>query len=242
MSDTATVTIAEASHHGPIEEVFPDIFYVKGTVAMGPAMSICRCMVVIRENRELSLINAVRLNEEAEKELLALGEIKHLLKIGSHGMDNQYYIDKFKPTLWSREEPELGYSIDRVIDEGCELPFANAITFKFRNAKISEFPILLDRDGGILLTCDSVQNWTKADLKVGSFVGGLVTRLLGFLGPAKIGPFWLKFVTPETGPSLEADFERLLSLDFRHLLSGHGSPLLNEAKNALREQVKRTKF
>ena len=232
----------DSSYHGPIEEIFPDIFYVQGTVTMGPGVRITRSMIIIRENGELSLINAIRLGEEGEKRLESLGEVKHLLKIGSHGMDNLYYIDKYKPKIWSRKEAELAYEPDVCIEEGGSLPFSDAEIFKFQNATSPEFPILLQREGGILITCDSVQNWSKKDLKIGSFIGGIVTRFLGFLGPAKIGPMWLKTVSPKSGPNLSSDFDRLLALNFKHLLSGHGSPLIDDAKISLEKEVERVEF
>lgn len=235
-------TFAPASYHGPINEIFPDVFYVQGTVKMGPAVHITRSMVIIRENGELSLINAVRLGPEGEAELEKLGQVKHLLKIGSHGMDNAYYIDKYQAKMWSRKESGLSYKPDIIIEENGELPFSNATVFKFKNATSPEFPILLHKEGGILITCDSVQNWSKKDLKIGSFIGGIITRFFGFLGPAKVGPLWLKTVSPESGPNLSLDFDRLLKLDFKHLLSGHGSPLLNDAKDSLRKQVGKTIF
>lgn len=232
----------DPSFHGPINEIFPDIFYVQGTVTMGPGMRITRSMIIVRQDGELSLINAIRLGIEGEKELESLGKVKHLLKIGSHGMDDPYYIDKYKPKVWSRKEAGLSYEPDVIIEEGGDLPFANAEVFKFKNATSPEFPILLDRSGGVLITCDSVQNWSKKDLKIGSFIGGIVTRLLGFLGPAKIGPMWLKAVSPQSGPNLLNDFERLLTLNFKHLLSGHGSPLIDDAKAALKKEVGSVRF
>lgn len=235
-------TFPASSYHGPIREIFPDVFYAQGTVTMGPGVRITRSMVIIRENGELSLVNAIRLGPEGEAELEKLGQVKHLLKIGSHGMDNPYYIDKYQPKIWSRKEVELDYEPDVVIEENGELPFGNATIFKFQNATSPEFPILLHREGGVLITCDSVQNWDKKDLKIGSFIGGLVTRFLGFLGPAKIGPMWLKTVTDKSGPNLSPDFQRLLALEFKHLLSGHGSPLLNDAKNALEKEVSKVEF
>lgn len=234
--------LPEASYHGPIKEIFPDIFYVQGTVRMGPGVRITRSMTIVRENGELSLINAIRLSKEGEKELESLGQVKHLLKIGSHGMDNQYYIDKYNAKVWSRKEDDLAYEVDVFLEEGGSLPFQNAEIFKFKNATSPEFPILLKREGGVLITCDSVQNWTTSDLKIGSFVGGVVTRLLGFMGKAKIGPMWLKTVSPESGPNLSDDFSRLLTLDFKHLLSGHGSPLINDAKSCLEKEVSEVKF
>ncbi|CAM9984622.1 unnamed protein product, partial [Choristocarpus tenellus] len=41
----------------------------------------------------LTLVNAVRLKEKGEAQLLELGEVKHVLRIsGGHGMDDPYYV------------------------------------------------------------------------------------------------------------------------------------------------------
>lgn len=50
---------APASPHGNIEQLFWDIFWVQGSIRTGPAMSMNRNMVIIRQNHELTLINAV---------------------------------------------------------------------------------------------------------------------------------------------------------------------------------------
>ena len=63
-------------------------------------------------------------------------------------------------------------------------------------------------------------------------------RPMGFFTPCVIGPVWLKAVTPEGG-SLRPDFERILALDFDNLVSGHGTPKLGGAKEALRHNVEK---
>ena len=48
---------------------------------------------------------------------------------------------------------------------------------------------------------------------------------MGFFTPANIGPVWLQAAEPAA-----EDFNRLKTLNFRHVLCGHGQPLLNSAK------------
>src|SRR5688500_16275030 len=85
-----------------IKEIFPDVFQVEGGFRFGPGMWITRNMHVVRQGKELTLINSVRLCPEREADLLALGEVKHLLRIGEfHGADDPYYVHRFKPTLWA---------------------------------------------------------------------------------------------------------------------------------------------
>lgn len=59
---------------------------------------------------------------------------------------------------------------------------------------------------------------------------------MGFITPCVIGPMWLKASTPPGG-SLRADFERVLALDFDSLISGHGTPMIGGAKEALAKNV-----
>ena len=97
--------------------------------------------------------------------------------------------------------------------------------------------MILAQDGGILVTCDSVQNWPN--FSGCSLPAKLIMKLMGFLGAANIGPGWIKAAKPETSGQLAADFDRLLEKEFKHLLSGHGVPLRDSAHRDLRATVDR---
>jgi hypothetical protein len=86
------------------------------------------------------------------------------------------------------------------------------------------------------VTCDSVQNYERDPLI--STVGKIVMYPMGFFTPCVIGPIWLKAVTPPGG-SVRSDFERVLALDFDHLISAHGTPKVGGAKAALARNVER---
>ena len=92
--------------------------------------------------------------------------------------------------------------------------------------------------GNLLITCDSVQNWASTDGC--SFMGAVATHLMGFLVPAKIGPIWLKKATDGQPSRMWRDFNRLLGLDFRHLVAGHGNLLRDDAKGALARSCDKT--
>jgi hypothetical protein len=53
-----------------------------------------------------------------------------------------------------------------------------------------------------------------------------------------IGTFWLKAMTPK-GQSLRADFERLLKLEFKHLLGAHGRVCRDQAHEQVAAEVGR---
>lgn len=108
--------------------------------------------------------------------------------------------------------------------------------FRFELTKTPEVALLLERHGGLLITCDSVQHWAPSPLM--SVAASLATRVLGFRHPAQIGPPWRKRQTPEGG-SLRPDFERLAALPFRHLVWGHGGVARERAAEWLLASVER---
>ncbi len=115
--------------HGDIEEIGDDAFMLRGSIKMNPLVRITRNMGIVREGRELTLLNPVRVNEKVEAQLAALGEIKHIVRLGCfHGNDDPYYVEKFGATMWAQRggttytEP----AIDRELDSGQALPFVGA--------------------------------------------------------------------------------------------------------------------
>ncbi|MDP2343097.1 MAG: hypothetical protein Q8O67_19225 [Deltaproteobacteria bacterium] len=224
--------------HGPITEPWPNVFVVTGQFRFGPGVAIARNMIVVREGTELTLINSVRLSPEAERELEKLGTVKHLLRIGqAHGADDAWIMHKYQPTYWMPERMSAkgGLTADRKLDGA--LPIAGT-SFRFEKGKHDEVAVVLpgsSGEGGILVTCDSVQNWTSTEHCTP--IGGLITKAMGFLEPAKIGPIWAKLLTGGKIKELKPDFDRLLELDFDQLIAGHGSPLKGGAKAALQKQM-----
>ena len=80
--------------HGPIESIIEDVWYVTGSVQFKPLVRLPRNMVILRHGGLLAVINSVRLDAKGEEALDALGTVAHVLKIGFHGMDDAYYIDR----------------------------------------------------------------------------------------------------------------------------------------------------
>ena len=217
--------------HDPPEEVFPGIFLVRGSYAATSWMRFNRNMTVVKHGDELTLINSVRLMPEAERQLEALGEIRHVMRLAYyHGMDDRYYCDRYAAEFWgppgSRTRP--GPAVTRQIVTGGELPFPDANPYVLAASRHPEVVILLEREGGILLTCDSLQYYT--DYRFGSLVARIIMPLMGFpKGRIIVGPRWLKAMTPEGGNVL-TDFEHIGALRFRHLIPGHGSVCRDDAQ------------
>lgn len=238
-SSSGSVEYAPASPHDSIEEIFPDIFMVRGSIRLNAMMRISRNMGVIRHGGELTLVNPVRLEAAEETQLCTLGEIRRVLRLGPmHGFDDRYYLDRFRAELWAQEvsstypEPAL----DVRVDATTELPFAGARLFCFEGMTQWESALLIERDGGLLMTCDSIQNY--GDYRHNNWLARTLMPFIGFPKTTIIGPIWLKIMTPE-GRSLESEFRRLLESDFDHLLSAHGSLLRGGAQTAVEAAIGR---
>lgn len=225
---------------GSIEQVFDDVWWVWGTVKFAPGILFPRNMTIVRERGELVVIHPIVLPEDQQKKLEALGPIKHIVRLGAfHGMDDAKYIARYKPTAWAPPGVDCaaGACVDRELVPGAELPLADATVFSFESSRTPEVVIHLKRHGGLLLSCDSVQNWeTTAGC---STLGKAMARVMGFRGRACIGPGWRKFSEPKNGVGFARDFEQLLELDWKHLLTAHGPPMKDTAREDLRGSVAR---
>ena len=223
--------------HDPIEEIATDLFMVRGSVRMNALMRITRNMAIVRHQGELSLVNPIRLDEEGERRLLALGDIERILRLGPmHGLDDPYYVERFGAEFWAPGESETypEPKIEQKLAADRPLPFPDAELFAFEGTKQPESALLVRRDPGILLTCDAIEHY--GDYRHNTLLARLVMPLIGFPKTTVVGPIWLKIMTPEGG-SLKSEFERLLRLDFDRLLSAHGSLLETGAHDACERAV-----
>lgn len=221
--------------HGPITELFPDTFVVRSSIRVGPLVTINRNMIVLRQGGELTLVNAVRLTPEGEAALEALGTVRHVVKIGHfHTRDDAYVRNRYTGTYWAPSPADT--NAEKLID-GAPGPVARADVIVFEKAKSAEAALVVHQpEGGLLVTCDSVQHWDGTSGC--SLVGGLVLRQMGFLKRrATIGPIWAKQLTDGAPAALRPDFERVLAADFVHLISGHGALLRDEARRELTATV-----
>jgi hypothetical protein len=225
--------------HGKLEEIFPDVFFITGTmktVLMGADWHFSRNMTVVRDGDALTLINTVRLNDLELTRLDALGRISNIVKIASwHGHDDAFYKSRYDATLWavSGMQHAHGLITDRELLPGGEMPFRGCSVFAFRTTKLPECILHIDRAGGILVTGDSLQNWVAPD-EFFSDQSRKTMREMGFFQPANLGPLWMQVNEPKA-----EDFLRLRELSFRHVLCGHGAPLHNTAKEAYTERIHR---
>jgi hypothetical protein len=218
-----------AEPHGPLQELFPDVFFVTGTMSTvfdGVGWQFSRNMTVVRDNGALTLINSVRLDDEHLENLESLGEVKNVVRIGSmHGIDDAFYLDRYKPTYWAvpgMSHP-AGLVADRDLAPDAEPPFEGCSVFIFETTTFPEAILIADRAGGIAIASDALQNWTAPN----AFFSGETEermRSAGFFKKANVGPAWMQLAQPAA-----EDFARLQEHAYRHALCGHGDPLRDSA-------------
>ncbi len=227
--------------HGDIKEIFQDVFFVTGTNKIqheGADIQTSRNMVIIRRDSELTLVNTVRLNEEGLRKLEVLGRVAHIVRIGAfHGRDDAFYRNRYpEASLLALKGMtyEKGLQSDRNLIPGGAMPFPACSLFVFETSTLPEGILHIEREGGILVSCDSIQNITSTDEFYNLETARSFQRQ-GLVKPANISHIWL-----EATGTQASDFLRFLkAMNFRHLLTAHGEPLTNTAYNQVAATIQR---
>ena len=239
LAPKSSIVYSPAWPHGRIEQIFPDIFFVTGTNQaedQGRSIQTSRNMVIVRSQHELSLINTVRLDDEGLKELEALGKVTNVVKIGAfHGRDDAFYLNRYQAKFWTLKgvKPENGQASHVAMIPNGTLPIPGSSLFIFETADQPEGILHLSQQGGILISCDSIKNWTYVDRFFSRETGDAMMSE-GSIRSANIDSVWLSASHVKS-----IDFVRLMTISFRHLLSAHGEPLLNHAYERLSESIRR---
>lgn len=235
--------------HGQLEELFPDVFFVMGSVKMAGPLPVrfSRNMTVIRQGEALTLVNSMRLDDAGLAALDQLGKVEHVIRIaGFHGMDDPFYKHRYGAKVWAvkghvyakgfkavETKPADGYfHPDVEMDAGTELPIADATLIPF-TCRGGESLLRLDREGGILISGYALQNWSEAD-RYFNWVAAVMMRLMGFIKPHNVGPGWLEMAEPK-----REEIAALLDLDFQHVLPVHGAPVIGGAKEKYRPSIEK---
>ena len=223
----------------PNKEIVNNVFMVTGANVVfyeGTRLQTSRNMVIVRQGNELTLINTIRLNDEGLKSLNALGKIKNIIRIGAfHGRDDAFYQKQYHANLWAFPAMEFshGERVDFDLSKH-DLPIRGADVITFSSTKFPEALILLNQDGGILISCDSVKNWRERNYQYFDDKTFDLMRASGSIGEALIDNTWLEAMHPS-----KEEISRIPSLDFVTLISAHGPPIIKTAKHAVEKSVQK---
>src|SRR4051812_4807672 len=89
--------------HGRLHELFPDVFFVTGSLQMKSPLPIrfSRNMTVVRDGEHLTLVNSVRLDAAGLEKLDSLGRVTDIVRLaGHHGMDDPFYKERYGAKVW----------------------------------------------------------------------------------------------------------------------------------------------
>lgn len=215
--------------HGHIKEIFNDVFFVSGameTVLMDMDWKFSRNMTIVRDGNRLILLNSIRLSEQGLAELDLLGQVTDVIRLGAlHGRDDAFYVEQYDAQYWAMPgfDNKTGLTVNELSPEA-QLPINDVSLFQFNTTKIPEAILFLQREGGIAIACDALQNYVTPDEHFSDNSSERMQQM-GFFVPANVGPMWLQAAEPKA-----EDFVRLNEVPFKHALCGHGEPLLNTAK------------
>ena len=221
------MTYPAALPHDLPKAIAEDLFVVYGSVKLMPGVGLTRNMAIVRDGDDLTLINPVRMNEAGLASLETLGTVRHVLRLGPlHGMDESFYLDRYKPQFWAFTDGSTYPVPAEVIPlvDGGALPFSDARLLAFDHLSETEGVILLRRDkANVLLTCDAVQSYsTPPHMPHTAGWAQKLFSLIGFTRDTIIGPIWIKKMALDR-KGLREEFVRILKMDFDQLLSSHGT-------------------
>jgi len=181
--------------HGTITKLFTNIWVVKGAVKMPMLMpmKISRSMVILKDadSDELTLVNSMRLSEAGLTALEKLGKVTNVIRIaGFHGRDDGFYRQRYGATVYAIKgqvyirkfdhgpNPKEYMQADIYLDKDSPLPIKSAKLKIFESSNPPEALLLLQQDGGVLITGDSLQNTAKPD----EYVSFLARKMMGKMG------------------------------------------------------------
>jgi hypothetical protein len=221
--------------HGPLEKLEPNLWAVEGTIKM-PAGELSRRMCIARlGDGRLLLMNGVPLRDETMREVEAFGKPAFLLvPNGYHRLDIAAYKQRY-PQLrvlageGSRKRVEEKVPVDGSWNDAPRDPDVSVESLG--GTKVDEGVVSV-RSGGRVSLCffgDALMNLPH---KPG--LGGLLFRLLGSSGGARVTPIARWFIVGDRGVFRE----HLLRLSGRpglkRLVPCHGGLVEDDAPAVLR--------
>jgi len=235
--------------HTELTQLFDGVYFVTGTVIFKwrlLAMRVSRNMTILRDGERLTLINSLRLSEAGLTHLEKLGKVENAVRLAAyHGMHDPFYKQRYGAKVWSVDapyfvgldpDPKTGtvyFEPDVLLGAkgSDDLPIRDSHYIEFGSSTPREAVLLIEREGGIVISGDCFQNIRSGDPFTGklNLLLGRTTRLIR---PYNIGPGWYHDSTPDPN-----EIAGVLDRGFEHLLPVHGQPVIGNASELFRPRV-----
>lgn len=213
---------------------------------MLPGVRISLTMVIVRREvegeKELTIVNSMRVNDHVKGEIEKLGDVKHVVRICSnHGACDEYYIDTYNATYYdlpaasTTEGATKVPSTTHLLADGEAPPsIPDASIYIVKNLKMPDAILKLPDGNGILVTGDFVQNGVGSPFD--SFMmKWVLSPMFGFnTGMLTTpGPFFKFYGKGEDiySPNVAA----VMEMEFDTIITAHGPIVKGDAKEKLKE-------
>jgi hypothetical protein len=229
------------------------VWTVRGSFSLIPyVFSLTSTMTIYRNeaNRELTIFNAFRCDESLEEEILKLGKVSHVVKLGQfHGDADAYYVraPQFgKPKLWTLPNGSVaeGTTADEILaSDNTHVPIPGAKVYNLQGHPFAEGLMTVpcattgDAGGPLLVATDSLMH--VADLSLVSYVSRSFFYLMGFYMQSqpnvpKPAPLWCKNTIGAVGADcVRTWYKDVAALEWSSFVGGHGTPAKNVDHDAM---------
>lgn len=226
------------------------VWTLRGSFSLIPyVFSLTTTMTIYRNetNRELTIFNAFRCDDVLEKEILKLGKVAHVVKLGQfHGDADAYYAraPQFrKPKLWTLPSGSVAENTeaDEILSE-TNLPISGAKLYNLQGHPFPEALITIpcaNGSGPLLIACDSLIH--IPDLSVVSYMGRFIFYLMGLnlqstQNVPKPAPLWCKKTVEAVGAETARGwYQDIAAMNWSSFVGAHGPPGTNCDRDAMLE-------
>ena len=232
---TAVRETWEVLPHGPVTVLDDGILTVTGQIPL-PLVELERRMTVVRlADGSTVIYSAVALDEEAMKEIEALGPPRYLVVPGdAHRLDARIYKERY-PKVHVLTPPGARERVGKVVHvDATEIDFGDPdVTWQtIAGAGGHEAALIVRRASGTtILVSDLIANLRRK----GGFEGWML-HVMGFGGDKPVVPTVERALMVESKVQLRQQFLDWAAIpDLRRIVMSHAKPIEHGAAQALRD-------
>lgn len=249
----STPVLAAPAGLEPVYRDMPscNLFIVRSLFPMQPIpyfMKLPITMTIARDDSgDLTLFNAFRVPEDVENQILALGQLRHVVKLGQfHGAADAYYCrsPKFSsPDYWAAPGATLspGLDVTRELKPGGPLPIEGAQLYNLDGLPFVENVITVPVPGrrNALIACDALMH--LADTSGAPILARLMMNMFGFtceLNAPQPAPIWLMKAVSICGKEAVIKwFSDIVAMDWDTVVCAHGTAVVDCSHEKVTEAV-----
>lgn len=234
--------------HAVLAPVFDDttnnLWTVEGSFSLIPfVFALTSTMTIYRnDSGELVIFNALRASEKIEQEILKLGPIAHVVKLGQfHGDADAYYVraPQFQnggkaPKLWTLPGGSVaeGTTADEILSD-TNLPIPGARLYNLKGHMFPEglMTVPSAKNGPVLIACDALIHVTQ--MSAISYGGRLLFYLMGWNMQSaenvpKPAPLWCQRTVEALGADcVKGWYKDIAAMEWKGFVGAHGGSARN---------------